>query len=284
MMRFTHSPSARRVAVIVVLAISIASYQAVSAELAIVLDSDELFQGEPLTGYFDVEGDLSATFCNSIRFYGGCLSYELILPDGNAHIIDCKSIDFCIGACGDGFRSCPAGLTIRVPLFLWIKDRQPLLSMPGDHRLQVKIKHDGGVVAGEVAFTVVAHPEYPTLRDDITRLYAEFFLQAFDAPVKVRSREFSPFPPGSPYTEIVQAVAPFFAMSGLGVSHVLNYGTISSDERPYPENAAEFDLARLQDVAARYAIIRAYVERFESARLGLPVSAVESVRYVLSTG
>jgi hypothetical protein len=249
-----------------------------------VLDRDELFQGEPLTGYFDVEGDLAATFCNFIRFYGGCLSYELILPDGNVHVIDCKSVEFCIGACGDGFRRCPAGLTIRVPLFLWIKDRQPLLSMPGDHTLQVKITHDGGVVAGEVDFTVVAHPEYPTFRDDIAHLYTEFFVQAFDAPVKVRSREFSQFPPGSPYAEIVQAVAPFFAMSGLGVSHVLNDGTTSGDEHPYPENAAEFDLARLQGVAARYAIIRAYVEKLESARLGLPVSAVESVRYVLSTG
>jgi hypothetical protein len=270
------------IAVLVLLAITFGPYRSESADLTIELDSTELHQGEPLSGYFDVTGDLPPTFCNSIRFYGGCLSYELFSPDGSSRVIDCKAIQFCISGCGDGFRRCTAGVTLRVPLFLWFIDRQPLLESPGEYKLRIRIEHDDGEVAGEVDFAVVADPEYAALRDGIASLNARFFVQAFDAPVRVRAEKFVPFTPTSPYRDLVQVVVPFFSISGLGVGHVLNHGTVSSGDEPYPDHAATYDLGKLRAVAHRYAIISAYVERYKAARDGTSIPDVEAVRYVLS--
>jgi len=254
-----------------------------STELTIELDSDELFQGEPISGYFDVSGELPQTFCNAIQFYGGCLSYELVQPDGASRIIDCMAIDFCVGACGDGFRLCPAGRAIRVPLFLWFIDRTPLLDMPGGYRLQVKIEHDGEEVVGAVEFEVFTHPEFAGFRDGFANLYAEFFVQAFDAGVTVVAKNFKLPSLANPYDDLLNVVVPFFSISGRGVSYVLNYGTIEPMEGPYPENATAYDLAKLRVVKNRYSIILAYIERFEAARDGTPCSVAEDVRYVLCT-
>jgi hypothetical protein len=234
---------------------------AASEELSVVLDSNSILRGEPVTGYVEIVGDVPSDFDRSIGFLSGSLWYEVSPVDEEPRVLDCRAIRFCVGTLRAGGDRIDDTIVNRIPLFVWFIDHEAVFSEVGQYIFTVVVRHRNVDYRATETVNVDDHPDYRIIERGLAGLKGDsaFGLFAFDPPTRVPPRVFAGLSPDSPYADLVRVAVPFFESSGWGLKYVLNYSYYHGRDVEQPARDRLLRVDELARVSGKYRLIDAYV-------------------------